>query len=485
MKTSVSVSSVLLVLLSLIGCGGNLAPTPVDFEIAPKAVSVTDAIQLTVMVPATDPDGSADAITYSVQVSMSVDGEASAEAVEAWSLSGLSVDELDGHCWAPGAYVESSTLTCVEEDMTRDTGVEFANGQVWSFTVEAVDGNGLSSVWNSTYTFEVGNTPPVVTASRFTMTDTVGTLGELQYSPGDTVYGLGDLEVVVDAEDVDGQDLTYSVSWSCDTVDSPDWESDTLYDSCITEDNCTDVTVPAPVEGVSRDDVPVVPMDTLAPCQVWTATGTVSDGFATSAAVSGSVLVGSYQPTATEVTLTSDNAAATDQATVEDTVTCAWTFWDLEAESDVSTVNWVGCAPSTLSLVVEVDPDSGQSYVTTPVSDLGCEKMNTLSCEVLPTDSMGTEGGVSSSNTIDIINALPTYASAGMDTAGIIDVIAGDKITCEGKGWLDPDGDLEGAAAYLWSTGADYATVSTDFGRGDLVWCSIRPMMAKLTVSRS
>lgn len=504
MHTMVRVASVSLILSALFACTANLAPTPLDFAIAPGAVNAQSAIQLSLTVPATDPDGDDDSITYAVTFAVAADASAETfEAVEAFNRSGLSADELDGYCWAPENYVSSEDLSCDDARTISDAGVQFVDGQVWEVTVEATDSSGLPSVWSPTYSFVVGNSAPVINSIYFQMTDSEFE-EVLTFGDGETIeagcprcgspHGLGNLEIVVDTLDVDDDELKYSVSWSCDSVVEV-WEDseDPLYEHCSALDGCDGVVIPEAEEDGSVDALPPVPEDQLRPCQVWTATGWVSDGFLDSNIWSASVLVGDYLPVASNVTLTADKDSGSE-ANIEEEVTCRWNYWDLEAEEGDGTgvqskVTWSGCNVTSAAAAVAYDEGADEYYVTATPGELGCEKENVLACEVLPIDAEGFEGTAANSSSIAIVNAPPSVPFVTLSwVLGTVATVE-EKLSCDPGAFFDADGDLEPSMptdpndlwhVYTWSAGSEYEGYTSlpagdGFQKGDTVWCEFAP----------
>ena len=482
--------SVGFVLSALFACTQGLAPTPLDFTVAPDPVRVDSTIHLALSVPSTDPDGSDDAITYAVSFAKAQDAEGAKEPVENWNRDGLSAADLEALCWAPADTAPPAESGCDEESTISDEAVHFENGQVWEITVEATDETGLLAIWNPTRSFVVGNSPPSTEDSSFEMVVDEETV---VYTDSDIVYAYNDLSVRINAVDADMDELFYSLKWTCSPMGTI-LDEPSLTDRCMgVADPCADVTLPADAPDVAKDEWEVVSRDKLRPCQVWTATGSVSDGTSQSSEMSGSVVVGDAPPQVFSVTLTEDVKGDT-AAHIEESITCRWSYSDLEESNDETTgtgigskVTWSGCTNTAAAAAVQYDSDGDEYYVTATPGELNCAKTNTLKCEVTPIDAGAVQGVLVSSGAIEIVNAPPSYKKVILEWDGSelqtpSDPLADTELRCVADSYNDPDGDEQASPVlHAWRIGGDLVPgedgsyLTGLFKKGQAVNCEATP----------
>ncbi len=180
-------------------------------------------------------------------------------------------------------------------------------------------------------------------------------------------------------------------------------------------------------------------------------TATPSDGYDNGTPLTASTVIGSSAPSVTGVFI------SPNPAVLGDTLTCGWTFVDIDGDPDASTVGWtVNSAPAG----------------TGPTLAGGFTSGDTVQCTVTPSDGTTTGSPVSTSI---VVNTPPTVASAAIlpDPAG-----AGDALSCSWTGFADVDGDSD-VTAKRWlvndaNAGAgDQPTLP--YVRGDLVECVVMP----------
>ncbi len=308
---------------------GNTAPTAA-VEITPDAPLSTD--DLIAQVTTDDVDGD----TVNTTVSWKVDGEDARISTER-----------------------------VPADRTR-------RGQVWEVTVLPKDARSTGEA--VTASKQIANQPPVVDAVRIRP---------------DKAYEASLLEVVVDAHDNDGDDLTYAATWRVNGVD-------------LTE--ITDLEL----DGSYFDKGDEVEVSIVA-----------NDGLLDSAPVSSEVrTILNTPPTLTSVTITPAEAFEGD------TLTCtAAGFADVDGDPEGYIYEW------------RVDGTVVGSSTTLGSEAFG--RGDRVSCAVIPFD--GVENGLSvSARPLVISNTPPEVATI---TIGPADPMTGTTITSSVTGAFDIDDD--------------------------------------------
>jgi len=307
-----------------------------------------------------------------------------------------------GYDWTVGGVSAGITSDTVPASST-------SKGEVWEVTVTPFDGLGIGEV--AVVSVEVANSPPTVDAAP-TLTP------EPAYEGDVLTCTLG-----VTSDD-DGDTVSDSYSWfvnsvsvaaSSATLGSTYFDSgDTVY--CVqTPNDGTDVGV-----GVSSNVV------------------TISN----------------------TVPTVSDVAISPDPATAGDSLTCSYTFADVDGDSDSSSVAWtVG---------------STAAGTGTTLSS-GFVRGDVVVCEVTPND--GSDDGTADSASITISNSAPEISSV---TVTPDPSVTADDLTCSVDSSSDVDSDTI-SFAYAWyvngaSVGVTSDTLSSAYHiKNDLVYCLVTP----------
>jgi len=190
-----------------------------------------------------------------------------------------------------------------------------------------------------------------------------------------------------------------------------------------------------------------------------TCTVTPSDGSKTGTPVSAKVTLDNAEPSVSAVSISPRSP------TVEDTLTCSWTFSDPDGDSDASTVGWTR---------------STSLLGTSTTLSSGFAKGDSITCTVTPND--GTDTGTSDTDTVLIGNAAPKPPVVSFSPSEWIDGSTTDPaLSCVATGATDPDGDGL-TTTYAWYVNSTLtATLSskpsdldpTQFSGEDEVECEV------------
>ena len=174
-------------------------------------------------------------------------------------------------------------------------------------------------------------------------------------------------------------------------------------------------------------------------------TVTPADGTASGVAQSDSVVIDNQQPAVSQVSVTSttnadgDNNAST--AVSSDTLSCSYTFSDLDGDADQSSLVWT---------VGGVQVGSGATLSG------AFAKGDTVLCTVTPND--GTTTGPAQSATLIIDNQVPVVSGLALTAVTNADGdanpntgVAADTLEC-GYSFSDGDGDAD-ASTTTWTVG--------------------------------
>ena len=185
-------------------------------------------------------------------------------------------------------------------------------------------------------------------------------------------------------------------------------------------------------------------------------TVTPTDNLSTGSPVDSNVVtIANTAPEATGVGISPSNPTATDD------LTCTWVFFDVDADTDQSTVVWSinGQAAGTGTTL------SAGSYVGD----------DAVTCTVTPFD--GTDSGATSSRTTYIGNTAPVLTSAAISPDPAYE---GDTLSCVPGTATDLDGDGITYSYDWWVNGASISRsssslTSSSFDHGDSVACEVTP----------
>jgi hypothetical protein len=168
---------------------------------------------------------------------------------------------------------------------------------------------------------------------------------------------------------------------------------------------------------------------------VVTCTVTPTDDDESGSPESASVTIGNSAPSVTDVSISP--ASPLDN----DTLTCSWTFNDVDGDSDSSTLEW------TL----------GSTVLGTGISlSSGFSAGDVVDCTVIAFDGSDTGNTASDSVTIGASNSAPSVTTVSItpDPANELDLL-----TAVPSGWFDAEGDPED---YLYEWTVDSSVVGGD-----------------------
>ncbi len=284
-----------------------------------------------------------------------------------------------------------------------------ARGQVWEVTVTPFDGYGAGDAAVRSVT--IGNTPPVVSAAPTLGPDPVREGGTLTCTAGLT-------------SDADGDTVTSTIGWYVNggavaatgtTLGSTYWAAgDSVY--CVQTPN---------------------------------------DGIVSGTGVSSNVVViTNTAPTVSAVGITPDPATAAS------TLTCGYTYADIDGDADSSIISWT---------------INGSAAGTGATLSGGFVRGDVVSCSVTPFD--GTDSGTAASDSITISNAKPVVSSVSLTPSP---AYTDSTLSCAVAASSDADGDTL-TYTYAWYVNSATVGVTSSslsgsyFNRGDNVYCVVTP----------
>ncbi len=300
------------------------------------------------------------------------------------------------------------------EDITGDTvpASETAKGQIWVADVTPTDGD-LDGITISAET-TVGNTPPSATASL------------APTEPGSDE----DLVVTATSDDIDGDEVTLTYSWTIDGTAA---------------------------SGSYQDRVPA---DATRRGEVWEVTVTPDDGDDTGEPVSASVTIANVAPEISgAVTLAPSVVTETEVLTATASAT----------DNDGDAVS--------LTYVWYVSGGEVRRGPNNTLTGADFAKGDEIFVEVIPNDGF-VDGEAVQSDTVTVVNAPPRLASVSLVPEPPIRTE--DTLTCVPEGFSDPDGD-SATYRYAWTVngtdvGVSVAELTGDsFDKGDQVVCTVTP----------
>ena len=322
-------------------------------------------------------------------------------------ITAASIDP-EGHTIS---YAYDWTVDGVPSSVTSATvpASDTTRGQEWEVTVTPFDGFGLGTPASTSITIE--NSPPTVDSAPLLTPDPV-------YEGDSLVCTLST------TTDDDGDSVSSSTAWFV---------------------NGATVAATAGTLGSTFFDAG----DSVY-CEQ-----TPYDGIENGTAVASNVVVVSN--TAPTV---SDVAISPDPATSSDSLTCSYTFADVDGDADASSIVWtVG----------------GFTVGTGTTLSSGFVRGDTVVCTVTPND--GTDAGASDSASIVIQNSEPSISSVSVTPDPSV---TADDYTCTVASSSDVDGDTV-TYTYSWyvngvSVGVASSTLSASFHvRNDTVYCRVVP----------
>jgi len=402
--------------------------------LTPSDVQPGDTVRC--VVTASDSDGGSSSDSTTVEVE-NTDPEFTSSATISPSTDVTSSETLS--CSASATDTDGDTPaisyawvnTTTGDDLGEDSSLELSPatvtpGDVVQCTAAATDAHDGSVT--STDSVTVANSDPLIAS--------------VSIDPSSGVVTTAELTCSADATDPDGGSVSAAYAWSDDTTGA----------------------------ALGASTVYTVDADETDPGDTLSCTVTVTDAHGGTATDIATVQVDNTAPSVSMVSVT-------DPVFAGDTISCSWSFSDIDGDTDQSTVSWsIGGTEVT----------SGDTLSTGFVGD------DEVTCTVTPYD--GTDAGdpvavsVTVSNTAPAINAV----SISPDPA-----TSEDTLTCSYSGFSDADGDAD-ASTYAWtadgtSVGADN-TLADAFSRDETVTCTVTPydgedtgapVSASLTISNS
>ena len=192
-------------------------------------------------------------------------------------------------------------------------------------------------------------------------------------------------------------------------------------------------------------------------------TVTANDGFQDGSSVNTTLTISNTMPTATNVSI------SPDPATISDTLSCSYTFNDIDGDPDNSTLEW---------FINNVSAGSSSTLAG------GFNGGDLIECAVTPSDGISS-AGVEVSAFLTVDNAAPTVSGvtvlATTDADGDADpatAVAGDTLECTWT-FSDSDGGSDNSTV-AWTDGSGTslgtgATLSGAFVGSDTVTCTVTP----------
>jgi len=325
-------------------------------------------------------------VLTSATIDQSTPTEADALTVTVGSTSDADGDEVElRYEWTVDGDVAGTGETL--------TGASFDKGQEVMVTITPFDG------------FEAGSP---VASSAVTIVNTPPVISDVSLAPTE-LFTDDALTATVEADDIDGDEISFTYTWLVDGSEVAGETSATLPGSAFSKGDEVSVRV------------------------------TPNDGDEDGTAVtSSSVEVQNSTPTFTGVSITPS------EATEESTLTCSPTGWsDADEDDEDYTYVWTvnGTEVATTATIDGDDFDRGDSVV----------------CEATAFDGED-EGTTQTATAIEIDNALPTLSGVAIDEAS---PVTGDTLTATGGTTDDADGD-EVTVGYAWTVdGSDAGSGAT------------------------
>jgi hypothetical protein len=315
--------------------------------------------------------------------------------------------DLEGH---PISYAYEWFLNGVPAGITATVvpNAATSRGDVWSVNVTPFDGYGSGDVATASVT--IANTPPVV--------DGAPSLTPLTVYEGDTFTCS-----LVGTSDLDGDPTTSSVQWYVNGLLQA--ASGTTLGSSFYGSGDSVYCVQVPNDGaISGTGVP-----------------------------SNTVVVSNTAPSVASVIITPDPGRAAD------TLTCSWTFSDVDGDADASTVEW---------FVNGVSTGTGRTLSGAFVHQ------DVVTCTVTPNDGAAT--GTPGSDSLIVSNTAPVLSSAAVTPNPATTT---DLMTCTPGSAVDADGESI-SYTYSWYvngvyTGTGSTLSASASSRGQSVWCTVTP----------
>ena len=445
----------------------NVRPEAPTVHISPDPADTTDA--LTVVFDASSYDLDGDTITYgyvwyregadsgetSNPLAASVTAKGEVWTVEVTPNDGYgdgatttasvvilnSAPRLSSVAVSPATAYTDSTLTAVPAGWSDDDGDAadyryqwWVNGGAVSGATEVTLGGANFSKGDSAFVVvtpwdgeEVGS---AVTSASRTITNSTPSTPVVAVVPS-TPEREEDLVCAASSTDADGDSMVSTYRWTVNGAASAVTSS--TVDDSYTENG-----------------------------ETWACIVTVSDGTATSAAGTASVVVADYvnvRPTAPVVHITPDPPTTTDPlAVVMDTVS-----YDLDGDTISYSYRWYRNGVY-----------SGDT--SNPLAASATTRAEVWTVEVTPNDGYGD--GTAGSDSVTVGNALPSITAAAISPTT---AYTADTLTATASGFADSDGDAAGYR-YQWSvngssvSGATNSTLAGSyFVRGDIVGVQITP----------
>ena len=435
---------------------GNTAPVLASVTLSPDPAYEGDTLTCT---PGSATDADGDSVTYTyawkvdgtaisrtsstlsstyfdrgdavVCVVTPTDGSSTGSAVTSNTVTiGNTAPEASAVSISPSSPTASSTLTCsytfsdVDSDSDHSTVSWKINGAIAASGTTLSSGFGGGDSVTCTVTPNDGTDSGTAASKSVTIGNTAPSLASVTLSP-DPVYEGDTLTCTPGtATDVDGDSVSYTYAWKVDGA-SIARTSSTLSSTYFNRD---------------QDVVCVV---------------TPNDGTTSGTAVtSNTAEIENTAPTASAVSISPTSPKASD------TLTCSYTYADVDGDTDRSTVTWK-LGTTTLGTGTTLSSGYGGG--------------DSVTCSVTPYD--GTTSGTAATTSVTIGNTAPTLASVSLTPTTAYE---GDTFTCTPGTATDVDGDSV-SYTYAWtvegaSVGVTTSTLSSAyFGRGDDVRCSVTP----------
>lgn len=441
----------------------NGLPDPPEVAISPNPPTSSDDLNVSVVLPAIDPEGDSISYTY------------------AWYQDGL----LTAYA---SAFVPSSATT---------------RGETWKVEVTPNDGLGDGDPGSDSVT--IGNSPPTVSLVQLTP-DPAGVEDTLSCTAVGSADADGDTTSLAYAWQRNGAGLTQTTS----TLSGVFVRGDAVV-CIVTPADSTDIGLPVTSNTVTiGNTAPTLSSVTLTPTgPVVTDTLTCTPNTATDPDGDSITYSTSWEVSGVVISAATETLAAPDFAS-GDTVLCIVVPTDgTDTGSPVpsNTVTVKNTAPTLDTATLSPDPayeadtvvcspgtsadddgdtvtftygwtvnGGGVAATTNSLTGTDFDKDDAVVCVVTPTD--GTDAGTPVvSTSLTISNTPPTIASATISpTAPVVD----DVLTVAVAGWSDDDSDAE-AYYYQWfvngapESGATLSSFSGAFVRGDVVEVVVTP----------
>ena len=362
------------------------------------------------------------------------DGITTGAPVSASVSIGNNAPVLTDASLTPDPAYEGDTLTCTPGAASDADGHSVTFRYAWTVDgaiVGATDAT-LSSAW-----FDKGQdvrcdvTPDdglslgtPVASNTVTIANTAPILTDAMLTPDPAIEGDTLTCRPGAASDADADAVTFSYRWTVAGSDTGT-SDDTLGDDAWAKGDEVTCTI-TPYDG-EEDGAPVV---------------------------SNPVVIGNSAPTVTSVAI--DPPAPT----ASDTLTCSWSFDDIDGDADLSTVQWV---------LNGAEVGTGTTYAGALAGG------DVVTCTVTPYD--GEDAGTADSHSVTVGNTLPVLDSVALNPDPAFE---GDVFTCSAGTATDDDGDPINFT-YQWTVnGADPRVEdptldSSEFSKNQSVSCIVTP----------